>query len=203
MIPDAYDAYVLWLGIKHHFTTKYDFVKYGGKTKVTRENFEKKNYKKLAYRLASKYNTDLKRFFISVYARDGTADLWIGDLLQDTHHREFLAREKRVQALSRTFSKDVKVIAEYMEESSKGFREVLTSTSGNLPPIVQLENRGMICPETAMIIHRLTGYLDKYNVHHPSWDDNKLRLTKLKPFVRVDDIRTFATLLRDGLYPNH
>ena len=38
MIMDSFDAYKMYLGIKAHFDKgNYDFVKYGGKTKTTKE----------------------------------------------------------------------------------------------------------------------------------------------------------------------
>lgn len=196
MLPDAFDAYVMWMAMKRHFTSSYDFVKYSGKIRATRESFEKKNYRSFFYSLATKYKQELKDFLVSVYCRDGNGDLWIADIMDDKYNKEFLERQKRVQALTRTFKRDVATISDYMEETCTGLTNVLTSHSGNLPPILQLEHQDHICPETAMIINRLTGYLDKDCIH-PSWDDNVLRLTKLKPFVLVEDMNKLAGILRE------
>jgi hypothetical protein len=198
MLPDAYDAYVMWMAMKRHFTSKYDFIKYNGKVKASRESFEKKNFKKFLYALSTKYKQDLKAFLVAVYCRDGNGDVWCGELLEDKYHQEFLAREKRVQALTKTFKTDVTTIADFMEETGMSFRDVLVGHNGNLPPIIQLENKDLICPETVYIVHKLTGFLDKENVH-PSWDDNKLRLTKLKGFIRIDDIGNLANVLRSAI----
>jgi hypothetical protein len=197
MIPNAYQAYVMWMAVKRHFTSSYDYIKYKGKLKSSEEAFEKKNYKKFFYSLSSKYKQDLLSFYVSVYTRDGNADVWCAELLEDSYHTAFMEREKRLQTMTRTFTKDVKTLKEYMEESGVEFKELLMSHNGNLPPIIQLEVEH-ICTESVVLIDRMTSFTHKYNVH-PAWEDHILRLTKAQPFVTVDSIGKYATILKEGV----
>lgn len=197
-MPDGYDAYVLWLAVKQHFTRpSYDFIKYCGKVNAPRKTFEKRRDRAFFYRLSTMYKKELKDFYISVYCKDGNEDTWAGEFVDEKFSAEFIQWKKRKEALTRTFKQDIKVISEYMEEANVSFKDVLTSDGGNLPAIVQLE-REHICPETLVLINRMTNFLDKYCVH-PLWEDVKLRLTKYERFVRVDTLGDFANILKDGV----
>ena len=38
-IMDAFEAYKIYMGLKAHFNSKYDFVRYGGKTKANKKSY--------------------------------------------------------------------------------------------------------------------------------------------------------------------
>ena len=62
---EGYDAYQLYLGIKLHFYSDYDFVKYNGKVKADLPSFLKRNDKFHFAKLSRKYKDELKDFYIS------------------------------------------------------------------------------------------------------------------------------------------
>ena len=125
--------------------------------------------------------------------------MWAGEFLEDKYKEGYIQWKKRKESLKRTFQQDVKTIAQFMESSDLSFKDVLVSRNGNLPAIVQLE-REHICPETLVIVNRMTNFLDKYCVH-PLWEDVNLRLTKYNRFVKVDTLGDFANILKDGVQP--
>lgn len=199
-MPDGYDAYILWLAVKQHFSRpSYDFFKYCGKVNAPRATFEKRNDRKFFYRLSTVYKKELRDFYVSIYAQDGNLDVWAGEFLEDKYKEGYIQWKKRKESLKRTFQQDVKTIAQFMESSDLSFKDVLVSRNGNLPAIVQLE-REHICPETLVIVNRMTNFLDKYCVH-PLWEDVNLRLTKYNRFVKVDTLGDFANILKDGVQP--
>ena len=199
-MPDGYDAYILWLAVKQHFSRpSYDFFKYCGKVNAPRATFEKRNDRKFFYRLSTVYKKELRDFYVSIYAQDGNLDVWAGEFLEDKYKEGYIQWKKRKESLKRTFQQDVKTIAQIMESSDLSFKDVLVSRNGNLPAIVQLE-REHICPETLVIVNRMTNFLDKYCVH-PLWEDVNLRLTKYNRFVKVDTLGDFANILKDGVQP--
>ncbi len=197
-MPDAYNAYVMWLAMKKHFTTEsYDFIKYCGKIKFPRKTFEKRNDRAFFFKLSSMYKKELRDFYLSIYCKDGNVDRWAGEFVDDGFANEFVQFKKRKESRYRTFKQDVNVIVEYMEESSRSFKDILISNDGNLPEIVQLE-RQHICPETLVLINHMTNFLDKYCVH-PLWEDVNLRLTKYERFVKVDNIGDYANVLKEAV----
>ena len=62
---EAFDAYKIYMALKAHFNSDYDFNKYGGKTTVTKQSYLKRKDKFFFGRVARKYKEQVKDFFIS------------------------------------------------------------------------------------------------------------------------------------------
>ena len=51
---DAFELYSYYMAIKKHFTSTYDFVKYGGKMRLTVDGFENRKDKFFFYKLSKR-----------------------------------------------------------------------------------------------------------------------------------------------------
>jgi len=79
-IYEGFNAYKLYLAVKNHFTTSYDFFKYNGKVNAKEDSFLKRKDKFFFAKLQRKYkDNDLRDLFVSNFA-DGE-DFWIGNVL--------------------------------------------------------------------------------------------------------------------------
>ena len=79
-IYEGFGAYKLYLAVRNHFTSSYDFFKYNGKVNAKEESFLKRKDKFFFAKLQRKYNDDqLRDLFVSNFA-DGE-DFWIGNVL--------------------------------------------------------------------------------------------------------------------------
>ena len=55
------DVYIMYCAMKAHFSRKdYDFYKYGGKTKVSRDSFYKRKDRHFFVKLSKKYKTEIE-----------------------------------------------------------------------------------------------------------------------------------------------
>ena len=72
----GYDAYELYLGIKLHFNSDYDYIKYNGKVNTNFDAFLKRKDKFQFAKLGSVYDKELKDFIVSNLINE---DSWIGD----------------------------------------------------------------------------------------------------------------------------
>jgi len=200
---EAFESYKLYHALKLHFTTKnYDFIKFRGKAKAFSDarKFDARNDKYFYYRLSARYKSELKEFYISVFANGD--DCWIGDLLGDKYHRQFNEWLARKQAFTKMFTDDVNTIVEFMEERDKSFKELLLPDGNNLPIIMRLGEQGFISTETIIVINRLTHFVEKGDNKHPFWKDKKLLITKYNPFVEVNEIGNLASILKEGIDKN-
>ena len=66
------DVYLTYCAMKAHFSTgDYDFSKYDGKSKVSRESFWKRNDRIFFVKLSRKYNdTEIKEYLLANFVKD-------------------------------------------------------------------------------------------------------------------------------------
>jgi hypothetical protein len=67
------DVYIMYCAMKAHFSkTDYDFNKYGGKTKVSRDSFYKRKDRHFFVKLSKKYKTEIeiRNYYISNFIKD-------------------------------------------------------------------------------------------------------------------------------------
>ena len=74
----GFDVFKTYLAVKNHFTTDYDYNKYGGRVTAKLESFTKRPDRYFFHKLSKRYNErDILDFFVSNFAVDGNK--WIGN----------------------------------------------------------------------------------------------------------------------------
>ena len=101
MNMEDYDAYKIYIALKSHFNSDYDFNKYNGKTSVSVDSFLKRNDRPFFGKVGRKYKDDTKEFFISNFIKDPKG--WVGNFTDDN----FVQYQKRKQSLKYTYENDV------------------------------------------------------------------------------------------------
>ena len=98
---EAVDTYLLYCSLKAHFNGKYDYHKFGGRTKISRDSFWKRKDRIFFVKLAQMYIDDVMlNYFISNFiSSEDPAKVWIGEIIQngETNFKEW---QKRNQSLS-------------------------------------------------------------------------------------------------------
>jgi hypothetical protein len=173
---DAFDLYSYYMAMKRHFTSSYDFVKYGGKMKLSVDSFENRKDKFFFYKLAKR--KDSKNFVLANLIKN--PDIWIGNLIDSEDANAcYLEWSKRQQSLSYIFKND-------LEELDDDFNQNFVVEGGQYPNVLRLYNSKKISIETLVILDDLTNcfkYWDKTindTIVYPSI--NKV-VKKYKPFV--------------------
>ena len=88
----AYETYCLYLAIKSHFTTQsYDYHKYQGKVKASKESFDIRKDRFLFQKLSRKYSNDQMNDFLISNCIKGKK--WVGEFLDDDAENIRIAKQ--------------------------------------------------------------------------------------------------------------
>lgn len=173
----GFEAYKLFLALKAHFTTDYDFFKYNKKLKASVAGFEKRKDKYKFEKLAK--HKDLEDFLVSNFICDRT---WIGDILSEEAEENFLEWQKRTQSLSYIFKQELEP---YMVE----FKTLFKVVKGQYPRIFILYKQGKISLETLVILDDILTLVSRWNtmiVDTVVWPIHRDRILKYRPFLHYD-----------------
>jgi len=182
-IYEGFNAYKLYLAVKNHFTTNYDFFKYNGKVNAKEDSFLKRRDKFFFAKLQRKYNKDqLRDLFVSNFA-DGE-DFWIGNVLTQKAESVYTEWKARQMKLSYILEQDLKFLLDYYNERNLDFNSLFVMENGH-PILLQCVLRNDIYVETMIIIDRVLNYSRRWNkvLDDPVWTEFKKRMDKYSPFV--------------------
>ena len=185
-IYEGFNAYKLYLAVKNHFTTSYDFFKYNGKVNAKENSFLKRRDKFFFAKLQRKYNNDqLRDLFVSNFA-DGE-DFWIGNVLTQKAESVYTEWKARQMKLSYILEQDLKFLLDYYNERNLDFNSLFVMENGH-PILLQCVLRNDIYVETMIIIDRVLNYSRRWNkvLDDPVWTEFKKRMDKYSPFVLFD-----------------
>ena len=189
-----FETYQHYLSLKNHFTNpKYDFFKYGAKTRASVTSFNKRKDKYWFEKTSRKYNDkEVVDFLVSNFtATDNPQNLWIGEII-NSGERNYAEWTKRQQSLTYLFR----------EQSSELFSEnelesVFDCSKGH-PPVLKMFLGGKISLETLVIYDKIFLFGNKFDKQllDPVWESVSLKLKKYSPFLNIDVFK-FKKILRD------
>lgn len=194
MIVTPFETYQHYLSLKNHFTNpKYDFFKYGAKTRASLTSFNKRRDKYWFEKTSRKYNDkEVVDFLVSNFvSADTPGNLWIGEII-NSGERTYQEWMRRQQSLTYLFK----------EQSSELFSETklddaLNCSKGH-PPVLKKFLGGKISLETLVIYDRIFLFGNKFdkNLLDPVWETVSLKIKKYSPFLNTD-IFQFKRILRE------
>jgi hypothetical protein len=197
MSVTGYEAFGLYQAIKLHFTTdSYDFIKYGGKSKISVEAFENRKDKYQFYKLSRRLQSkdELIDFLVANFVTNDT--IWVGDLLEDQSEAVYRQRQKVIQSLTYTFQNDCDKIFGGVDNPN----QVLQSEDGDYPKLLTMTLRKEIELETLCILNKLLGFLPMWDkkitdtIRYPQFS-RKIR--KYTPFIQFNQDK-FKTILKSA-----
>lgn len=176
---NAYEAYVMFLALKRHFTTKdYDYFKYAGKVKTSVAAFEKRNDRYFFEKLSRM--DDPKGFLLAACTRDDPNKLFIGSLMRDNKYAiMYLDYKNTANAIEYSFDNQMNGV-HGPDFQVKG---------GHHPRVIDLYFQKEINLEALVIIANEAKLLPYWNTHIRDtliWPDVAMKIKKYSPFVRYD-----------------
>jgi hypothetical protein len=189
-----FETYQTYLSVKSHFTnSKYDFFKYGGKSRATVTSFNKRKDKYWFEKTSRKYSDkEIVDFLVSNFvASDNPSNLWIGEII-NSGERTYADWMRRQQSLTYLFK----------EQSNELFSEIkledaLNCSKGH-PLVLKKFLGGQLSLETLTIyekIFRFSNAFDK-KLLDPVWETVSLKVKKYMPFLNID-VFQFKKILRE------
>ena len=183
---NEFDACQVYMALKLHFTTKYDYFKYNGKTKLTIAQFNKRKDKYQFVRLARKYTNE--EFVEYCCANLIRGKQWIGDFSKDN----LLEHQKVIQSLEYNYKNDL----EKLLTNAENFDILFECGQGSHPRLLKQYLGKKISLETMVILNKVLQYKthwDKAIKETYIWPDISKRLEKYSPFVKID-VRQYRML---------
>jgi hypothetical protein len=192
----GFEAYEMYHGLKLHFTSNYDYVKYNGKTNVNKNQFMLRKDKFQFYKLSRKYKRDeLFGFYVANMLVN--PKIWVGELLTEDADSEYKVWQKTQQSISYVFEQDL----HNLFDSVNNPEELLKVVDGQYPLLYTLYTQGKSTKETLIILNEILNFM-------PMWvkkvDDDIIfpefikSCEKYKPFLNYDKVK-LKNLLKDKL----
>ena len=194
MIVTPFETYQHYLSLKNHFTNpKYDFFKYGAKTRASLTSFNKRKDKYWFEKTSRKYSDEeVVDFLVSNFsAAENPQSLWIGEIINsgERTYAEWMKRRQSSTYLFKEQSNDLLSENELQDllECSKGHPKILKAYLGGK---ISLENF-VICDK----IFNFSKDFDK-KLSDPVWETVSLKLKKYGPFINIDVFK-YKKILRE------
>ena len=189
-----FETYRTYLSMKSHFTNpKFDFFKYGGKSRATITSFNKRKDKYWFEKTSRKYSDqEIVDFLLANFATtDNPQNLWIGEII-NSGERNYSQWMKRNQSLTYLFKEQSNELL-----LEKNLNEVFDCSKGH-PVILKKYLGGEISLETLTILEKVFSFVSKFDkkLTDPVWESVSLKIKKYNPFLNIN-VFPFKKILRD------
>ena len=189
-----FETYQTYLSMKSHFTNKrYDFFKYGGKSRATMTSFNKRKDKYWFEKTSRKYSDqEITDFLLSNFVNTDTPqNLWIGEII-NSGERKYADWMRRQQSLTYLFKEQSKKLL-----LEKKLEEVFNCSKGH-PPILKKYLGGEISLETLVIFEKIFSFGKKFNrkLKDPVWETVNMKMKKYIPFLNIN-VFQYKKILRE------
>ena len=183
------DVYLMYCAMKAHFGKgDYDFHKFGGKSKVSRDSFYKRNDRLFFVLVSKKYKEydHIKDYFVSnfVKCRDG----WVGNFKDDIYEDW----EKYMQSLTYNFEQE-------LSSFTDDFEILFEVPEGSHPLLLKEYFGKRVSLETLIILDELVQYVDDWDKgmwEDILWPDIKKLMTDYRKFLTIPKERCKMVLLK-------
>jgi hypothetical protein len=193
----GFECYTLFMGIKLHFTSSYDFLKYNGKIhNVTINSFDSRKDKYFFHKLSRVYPEKeiFIDFLVSNFLMKGR--LWVGDLLTDEAKYIYRNRQKNIESLSYIFENDCQKLFENEVNPNNTLK-----TCGEYPKLLIMTMRSEVTLETLCILNMILNFLpewDKKITDTIQWPEYQKKIKKYSCFL-PKNIEKFKIILKKAI----
>ena len=189
-----FETYQTYLSMKSHFTnSKYDFFKYGGKSRATVTSFNKRKDKYWFEKTSRKYSDqEITDFLLANFVTaDTPQNLWIGEII-NSGEKTYADWMKRQQSLTYLFKEQSTELL-----SEKKLEEVFNCSKGH-PIVLKKYLGGEISLETLTIMEKIFSFVKNFDtkLQDPVWESVSLKIRKYLPFLNIN-VFNYKKILRD------
>ena len=188
MMYGGFDVFKTYLAVKNHFTTDYDYNKYGGRVTAKLESFTKRPDRYFFHKLSKRYNErDILDYFVANFAVDGNK--WIGSVLNNEGSENYSRYRKYKEAFGYHFRNDCVAIVHDFSRRGISFDDGFGVFNGQHPRVLRLLIQKKIHIQTAIVLDSILSFSKVWNKEISEkvvWPKIAHTLTKLKPFVNFN-----------------
>ena len=189
-----FETYQAYLGMKSHFTNpKYDFIKYGGKSRATMTSFNKRKDKYWFEKTSRKYSDqEVIDFLLSNFVNaTNPQNLWIGEII-NSGERTYAEWKMRQQSLTYMFKEQSENLL-----LDNDLERVFSCSKGH-PLVLKKYLGGEISLETLSILEKIFSFQKNFDkkLSDPVWETVSMKLKKYLPFLNIN-VFQFKKVLRE------
>ena len=189
-----FETYQTYLSMKSHFTnSKYDFFKYGGKSRATMSSFNKRKDKYWFEKTSRKYsNEQVLDFLLANFVNaDTPQNLWIGEMI-NSGERTYAEWMKRKQSMTYIFKEQSEKLLSETE-----LEDVFKCSKGH-PLLLRKYLGGEISLETLTILEKVFSFVKDFDkkLSDPVWETVSLKIKKYIPFININ-VFQYKKILRE------
>ena len=190
-----FETYQTYLSMKSHFTNrKYDFFKYGGKSRATMASFNKRKDKYWFEKTSRKYSDEeVLNFLLSNFvSANNPENLWIGEII-NSGERTYAEWMKRQQSLTYLFKEQSNELL-----FNKKLNEVFDCSNNKHPIVLKKYLGGEISLETLMILEKVFSFVKNFDkkLTDPVWETVSFKIKKYTPFLNIN-VFPYKKILRE------
>ena len=179
-----FETYQAYLSMKSHFTNpKFDFFKYGGKSRATMASFNKRKDKYWFEKTSRKYSDEeILNFLLANFVNtENPQNLWIGEII-NSGERNYAEWMKRQQSLTYLFKEQMNTLL-----SENELENVFNCSKGH-PVILKKYLAGEVSIENVVICEKIFSFREKFDkkLTDPVWETVSLKIKKYLPFLNID-----------------
>ncbi len=179
-----HEVYQSYLAFKNHFTKeKYDYFKYGGRSRASEKAFNKRKDRYFFERISRKKNDEeIKQFFLANFSQaSDPSQVWIGPIIDDGNkiYEEWTDKQNNLFDVFKNNSEDMM--------DSYDYDEFFDCKKGH-PPILKEHLGGKLSIEELVIYDKIFSYVKNYDrdLLDPVWETVSLKIKKYSPFINID-----------------
>jgi len=182
------DVYLMYCAMKAHFSKNtYDFHKYGGKTKVSRDSFWKRKDKYFFVKLAKKHDD-----------RDSIQDYLVSNFIRD--RRGYIANfnDENYKVWKDRKTDFYNIFFDELRPLMKDFEPLFQTKNNNHPKLLKEFLGDRVSLETLIILDDLVDFSKKWDKELKEdivWPDLKKLMKNYKGFLTIDKNRYRIRLL--------
>ncbi len=189
-----FETYQTYLSMKSHFTnSKYDFFKYGGKSRATMSSFNKRKDKYWFEKTSRKYSDEeVLNFLLANFVNTDTPqNLWIGEII-NSGERTYAEWMRRIQSLTYIFKEQSQKLL-----SETDLEELFNCSKGH-PLVLKKYLGGEISLETLTILEKVFSFAKNFDkkLQDPVWETVSLKIKKYTPFLNIN-VFQYKKVLRE------
>ena len=187
-----FETYRTYLSMKSHFTNpKYDFFKYGGKSRATITAFNKRKDKYWFEKTSRKYtDQEVVDFLLSNFVNaTNPQNLWIGEII-NSGERTYAEWKMRQQSLTYMFKEQSENLL-----SENDLSKVFSCSKGH-PLLLKKYLGGEVSLETLSILEKIFSFQKNFDkkLDDPVWETVSMKLKKYLPFLNINVFQFKKTL---------
>jgi len=190
-----FDVYKSYLGLKNHFTKeKYDYHRYGGKSRASLESFYKRKDRFFFEKLSrQKDDSEVIEFFVSNFVScDDPQSLWIGEIVRHGE-QNYTDWKRRLQSLTYTFKSEIETVF-----TNRDFDGMFKIEGKRHPPVVKEHLAKNLSLESMVILNKIIGFKKDFDIvlDDPVWKFLSMRIDKYNSFIHIDVFK-FKSILKE------